>query len=156
MVNRIYIVCSCLGATVELPIFSGLSVYLHLSTTWFGFIWKQLQSVILQVSMVTDLAVVWGGMVPLLVNFLDPLLLLEPWKRLITKIKWLFLRHVTDVLCCIWTNCFGKSSVNVANMSCIGQFFCTSTSKYKQENPPAWTQEAYRPPRSKCLLCWSV
>ena len=24
----------------------------------------------------------------------------------------------------------------------------------KQESPPAWTQEAYRPPRSKCLLCW--
>ena len=26
----------------------------------------------------------------------------------------------------------------------------------KQESPPAWTQEAYRPPRSKCSLCWSV
>ena len=23
-----------------------------------------------------------------------------------------------------------------------------------QENPPAWTQEAHHPPRSKCLLCW--
>ena len=27
---------------------------------------------------------------------------------------------------------------------------------YKQESPPAWTQEAYRPPRSKCSLCCSV
>ena len=26
----------------------------------------------------------------------------------------------------------------------------------RQESPPAWTQEAYRPPRSKCSLCWSV
>ena len=26
----------------------------------------------------------------------------------------------------------------------------------KQESPPAWTQEAYRPPRSKCSLCCSV
>ena len=25
----------------------------------------------------------------------------------------------------------------------------------KQESPPAWTQEAYRPPRSKYLLCCS-
>ena len=25
-----------------------------------------------------------------------------------------------------------------------------------QESPPAWTQEAYCPPRSKCSLCWSV
>ena len=24
----------------------------------------------------------------------------------------------------------------------------------QQESPPAWTQEAYRPPRSKCSLCW--
>ena len=24
----------------------------------------------------------------------------------------------------------------------------------KQESPPAWTQEAYRPPCSKCSLCW--
>ena len=27
---------------------------------------------------------------------------------------------------------------------------------FKQESPPAWTQEAYRPPHSKCLLCCSV
>ena len=26
----------------------------------------------------------------------------------------------------------------------------------KQESPAAWTQEGYRPPRSKCLLCCSV
>ena len=26
----------------------------------------------------------------------------------------------------------------------------------KQESAPAWTQEAYRPPRSKCSLCCSV
>ena len=25
-----------------------------------------------------------------------------------------------------------------------------------QDSPPAWTQEAYCPPRSKCSLCWSV
>ena len=25
----------------------------------------------------------------------------------------------------------------------------------KQESPPAWTQEAYRPPHSKYMLCWS-
>ena len=28
--------------------------------------------------------------------------------------------------------------------------------QWKQESPPAWTQEAYRPPRSRCLLCWCV
>ena len=27
---------------------------------------------------------------------------------------------------------------------------------YEQESPPAWTQEAHRPPRSKCSLCCSV
>ena len=27
---------------------------------------------------------------------------------------------------------------------------------FQQETPPAWTQEAHRPPRSKCSLCWSV
>ena len=27
---------------------------------------------------------------------------------------------------------------------------------HKQESPPAWTQEAYRPPCSKCSLCCSV
>ena len=26
----------------------------------------------------------------------------------------------------------------------------------KQDSPPAWTQEAYRPPHSKCSLCWSI
>ena len=26
--------------------------------------------------------------------------------------------------------------------------------KWKQESPPAWTQEAHRPPCSKCSLCW--
>ena len=26
----------------------------------------------------------------------------------------------------------------------------------EQESPPAWTQEAYRPPCSECSLCWSV
>ena len=25
---------------------------------------------------------------------------------------------------------------------------------FEQESPPAWTQEAYRPPHSKCSLCW--
>ena len=28
--------------------------------------------------------------------------------------------------------------------------------KWKQESLPAWTPEAYLPPRSKCSLCWSV
>ena len=28
--------------------------------------------------------------------------------------------------------------------------------KVKQESPPAWTQEAHRPPCSECSLCWSV
>ena len=33
-------------------------------------------------------------------------------------------------------------------------FTChTSKPSFKQESPPAWTQEAYRPPRSKCSLC---
>ena len=33
---------------------------------------------------------------------------------------------------------------------------CRQTHKVKQESPPAWTQEAYCPPRShsKCLLFW--
>ena len=26
---------------------------------------------------------------------------------------------------------------------------------HEQESPPAWTQEAYRPPCSKYTLCWS-
>ena len=34
------------------------------------------------------------------------------------------------------------------------QFFLKNLAK--QEGLSAWTQEAYRPPRSKCLLCWSV
>ena len=29
-----------------------------------------------------------------------------------------------------------------------------SEKRNKQESPPAWTQEAYRLPRSKCSLCW--
>ena len=31
---------------------------------------------------------------------------------------------------------------------------CGQKQSQKQESPPAWTQEAYRPPRSKCSLCW--
>ena len=31
----------------------------------------------------------------------------------------------------------------------------TATKLLKQESPPAWTQEAYRPPRSKYTLCCS-
>ena len=27
---------------------------------------------------------------------------------------------------------------------------------FEQDNPPAWTQEAYRPPHSKCSLCWFI
>ena len=34
--------------------------------------------------------------------------------------------------------------------------FSWSIFNMKQESPPAWTQEAYRLPRSKCSLCWSV
>ena len=30
----------------------------------------------------------------------------------------------------------------------------TLTKHQQQESPPAWTQEAYRPPHSKCSLCW--
>ena len=32
--------------------------------------------------------------------------------------------------------------------------FFTIERDRKQESPPAWTQEAYRLPRSKCSLCW--
>ena len=28
------------------------------------------------------------------------------------------------------------------------------TIEYSKQSPPAWTQEAYCPPRSKCSLCW--
>ena len=31
-----------------------------------------------------------------------------------------------------------------------------SEKKKEQESPPAWTQEAYHPSRSKCSLCWGV
>ena len=31
----------------------------------------------------------------------------------------------------------------------------TKGTKWEQESPPAWTQEAYRPPRSKYTLCCS-
>ena len=34
-------------------------------------------------------------------------------------------------------------------------FYCVLKQIYTQESPPAWMQEAYRPPRSKCSLCWS-
>ena len=33
-------------------------------------------------------------------------------------------------------------------------YFTTIETKNEQENPPAWTQEAYCLPRSKCSLCW--
>ena len=36
------------------------------------------------------------------------------------------------------------------------QCFCSHfMTKTKQESPPAWTQAAYRPPRSMCTLCCS-
>ena len=36
------------------------------------------------------------------------------------------------------------------------EFFVLFETRSRQESPPAWTQEAYRPPHSKCLLCCSV
>ena len=33
-------------------------------------------------------------------------------------------------------------------------YFYASQIYRKQESPPVWTQEAYRPPHSKCSLCW--
>ena len=51
-----------------------------------------------------------------------------------------------------------KKTSNIISNQAIRQ---TQTNVFKiilkkQESPPAWTQEAYRPPRSKCSLCWGV
>ena len=57
------------------------------------------------------------------------------------------------------------SKLNVSQtffIYCNGMFSWRSKKKQhcinktQQETPPAWTQEAYRPPRSKCPLCCSV
>ena len=34
-------------------------------------------------------------------------------------------------------------------------YFSWTKNKFQQESPPAWTQEAYRPPRSKYTVCCS-
>ena len=50
----------------------------------------------------------------------------------------------------------GRNRTSTAIWSKIFSISSSFQKFYQEENPPAWTQEAYRPSRSKCSLCCSI
>ena len=65
-----------------------------------------------------------------------------------TSVKYLVIQNLRFTLTTTCPLCFILFTVSVV------PFYLKLYSYLWQESPPAWTQEAHRPPRSKCSLWW--